>query len=87
VERCAASTQRNAKKKFNCIEILGPASDTRRNATSRRAVKHGGARKPERLLTKGNIQQTGQLGTVPPKQRTPEAMRRAAEVIAGGDVG
>jgi hypothetical protein len=50
-------------------------------------VKHGGARKPERLLTKGNIQQTGQLGTVPPKQRTPEAMRRAAEVIAGGDVG
>jgi hypothetical protein len=53
VERCAASAQRNTKK-FNCIEVLGPAPDTRRNATSRRAVKHGGARKPERLLTKGN---------------------------------
>jgi len=25
--------------------------------------------------------QTGQLGTVPPKERTPEAMRRAAEVM------
>ncbi|KAL6660294.1 hypothetical protein ACP70R_002416 [Stipagrostis hirtigluma subsp. patula] len=28
-----------------------------------------------------HLRQTGQLGTVPPKERTPEAMRRAAEVM------